>query len=121
MAGLTTSTSGGSPLIDLKQKALDLRLSRLKSEREFVGLRGKEISPEEAIEIENKRSAILSQLELEGVEIEKEYVELLRRSFGGLGIEVGGLINGCWLCKDCVTSTCLTCTVCKDCVISVSI
>jgi len=119
MARLVSSANEAPSLLDLRQKALELRINRLESEKEYLGLRGKEIVPEQAAEIENKHIALLHQLELEGAEIEQQYVVLLRRSLGNVGIEIGGGLwwdDRCFFCKDCVTAHCLTCTACQSCV-----
>lgn len=109
-----------SSLAKLQVRAADLRIAKIKAEKEFIDVMGKEASPEELAAIEKRRRLIRYQLELEGAEIEREFVEKYRSrlaglatKFPGLGLEAG---LGCPFCQTCVT-TCLECvTSCTHCV-----
>ena len=114
------SSKEESALIEIQLRAANLRLAKVKAEKEFLDLRGKEVTPEQASEIQKRRHAILYQLELEGAEIEKDFIEKYRSKLAGLGVRYPGLgldnISGCPFCTTCVTS-CLECvTSCTACV-----
>jgi hypothetical protein len=109
-----------SSLIKLEARAANLKVAKIKSEREFIDARGKKLTPAEQAAIQKRRHLILYQLELEGAEIERELVVAYRRKLEGLGMHFPGLglqtLNGCPFCTTCVTS-CLECvTSCTACV-----
>jgi hypothetical protein len=109
---------------ELQVRAVNLRLKKTNSEKEFIDLIGKEHSQEECREIELRRRKILHELELEGAKIEVEYVEkyrskVLGTSFGNIGDLQ--LFGTCIVCEKCITATCLNCTACSSCVLVSSI
>jgi tartrate dehydratase alpha subunit/fumarate hydratase class I-like protein len=109
-------------LTELLERSADLRLSRVKAEREFLKARGEALSKEEQAALEKKRHEILYQLELEGAEIERDFTEKYRARLAGLGSRFpglggGGLSLGCHIaCESCITSSCLTCVACASCI-----
>jgi hypothetical protein len=109
-----------SSLIKLEAKAAKLKIDKIKSEKEFIDVRGKELSSEEKAAIQKRRHLILFQLELEGAEIERELVVAYRRRLERLGMHFPGLgletVNGCPFCSNCVTSCTLCVTSCTACV-----
>lgn len=115
-------SSEESPLIDLFERSGQLRISRLKAEKEFITARGDDLSKEEQIALEKKRSEILYKLELEGAEIEQEFTEKYRTKFARLADRFPGLGGGrlslsCMVaCETCWTSSCLTCVACAVCI-----
>jgi hypothetical protein len=121
------SSKEESAIVEIQIRAANLRVQKVKAEKEFLDLLGTEISPEEMAAIQKKRLAILYQLELEGAEIEKEFVEKYRAKLAGLMVRYpgwgrwgGGLegTQGCPFCTQCVTSCteCVTsCTACVGC------
>ncbi len=115
------STQGEtSSFLDLKERILDLKTARIEGEKEFLGLRGKEISTEELNEIENKYQTLLYRLELDGVQIQQEHIQLLRKRFGDIGLGGAGdleFLDWCPFCEKCVTS-CTECIGCTHCVIA---
>ena len=109
-----------SPLIDLQVRAANLRIAKIKAEKEFIDARGKEVTPEEKAAIQKRRHLILYQLELEGAEIEHDFIEKYRSKIAGLAVRYPGLglegATGCPFCTTCITS-CLQCvTSCTACV-----
>ena len=107
-------------LIDLQLRAAALRISKIKAEKEFIDARGKEVTPEEKAAIQKRRHLILYQLELEGAEIEHDFIEKYRSKIAGLSVRYPGLglegTTGCPFCTTCITS-CLQCvTSCTACV-----
>ena len=125
MSRPTAPEEDDAALIDLQQKALDLRIAKLNSEKEFIGYPRRELSPEQASEVENKRSALFHQLEMDGAQLERQYLELLRSRMGSVGrpgeagadLLRGRLGGSCWFCDECVTAKCLTCTACQNCIL----
>lgn len=109
-------------LTHILERSAELRLARVKAEREFLKARGESLSKEEQAAIERKRSEILYQLELEGAEIEREFAEKYRARLAGLanrfpGLVGGGLAAGCHVfCDTCITSACMTCVACASCI-----
>jgi len=116
-----------SAIIEIQLRAANLRVSKFKAEKEFLDARGTEVSPEQMAAIEKKRKEILYQLEVEGAEIERDFIEKYRAKVAGLvirypwggagGITVEGTA-GCPFCTQCVTSCteCVTsCTACVGC------
>jgi len=72
--------------------------------------------------LQKRRHDILYQLELEGAEIERDFIEKYRSRLAGLVIRYPGLgldgVSGCPFCTQCVTSctVCVTsCTACIGC------
>lgn len=109
-----------SPIVEIQIRAANLRIAKVKAEKEFIDMVGKDVTPEEVSELQKKRYQILYQLELEGAEIERDFVEKYRARIAGLGIRYPGwgLENtlGCPFCTTCITS-CLQCvTSCTGCV-----
>jgi len=105
--------------IDLQLKAANLRLKKVKSEREFLELMGKKHSHEECLEIEKRRRNLLHELELEGAEIEAEYIEKYRSKILDISVDHPGqfqIFGKCIICSECITTTCLDCTACSSCV-----
>ena len=115
------SKEESSAIIEIQLRAANLRVAKVKAEKEFIDVLGSEISPEEMAVIQKKRHAILYQLELEGAEIERDFIEKYRSKLAGLVIRYPGLgglegTTGCPFCTTCVTS-CLECvTSCTSCV-----
>lgn len=109
-----------SSLAKLLVKGAELRISKVKSEKEFISIIGDELSREEKLAMEKKRCEILYQLELEGAEIELEFTEKYRSRLAGLVTRFPGvglsLEGGCWFCSTCVTTACLTCVACASCI-----
>jgi hypothetical protein len=116
------SSKEESAIIEIQVRAANLRVAKVKAEKEFLEVLGSEISPEQMAAIQKKRQAILYQLELEGAEIERDFVEKYRSRLAGLFIRYPGLGTegtfGCPFCTQCVTSCteCVTsCTACVGC------
>lgn len=109
-------------LKNLLERSAELRISRVKAEKDFIKARGEDLSKEEQVALERKRYEILYQLELEGAEIEREFTEKYRSRLAELGnrfpgLGGGGLSLGCHIaCETCVTSACLTCVACASCI-----
>lgn len=117
---MSESSREESAIAEIQLRAANLRVAKVKAEKEFIDLLGKEFTPEQAAEIQKRRNIILYQLELEGAEIERDFIERYRSKLVGLGIRYPGLglenISGCPFCTTCVTS-CLECvTSCTACV-----
>ena len=115
---MSESSREESAIIEIQLRAANLRIAKIKAEKEFIDLRGKEFTPEQAAEVQKRRHTILYQLELEGAEIERDFIEKYRSKLAGLGIHYPGLdlVSGCPFCTTCVTS-CLECvTSCTACV-----
>jgi hypothetical protein len=109
-----------SAITEIQLRAANLRIAKVKAEKEFIDARGKEVTPEEKAAIQKKRHQILYQLELEGAEIEREFIEKYRSKLAGLSVRYPGLnlegAAGCPFCTTCITS-CLECvTSCTACV-----
>ncbi|UFS68617.1 hypothetical protein LPW11_11920 [Geomonas sp. RF6] len=109
-----------SAIVEIQVRAANLRVAKVKAEKEFIELQGKEVTPEEKAAIEKKHRMILYQLELEGAEIERDFVEKYRSKIAGLSVRYPGLsidgVSGCPFCTTCITS-CLQCvTNCTACV-----
>jgi hypothetical protein len=105
----------------LEARAANLKLTRIKAERELIDARAKTITPERKPTIQNKRDMVLFQLELEGAQIERELVVAYRRKLSGLGMNFIGseglrTVRGCPFCTRCVTSCTLCVTSCTACV-----
>jgi hypothetical protein len=116
------SSKEESAIIEIQLRAANLRIAKVKAEKEFLDVLGSDISPEQAAAIQKKRQAILYQLELEGAEIERDFIEKYRSRLAGLIIRYPGLglegTLGCPFCTQCVTSCteCVTsCTACVGC------
>ena len=114
-----SSSSERSSLTDLLVKAADLRIAKVKAEKEAIESMGKELSQEEKGAIEKKRREIFYQLELEGAEIEREFAEKYRSKLAELGLKYPGLdlsgTVGNFFCDPCIA--CATCvTACIQCV-----
>ena len=111
-----------SALTNLLERSAELRVSRVKAEKDFIKARGEDLSEQERVALERKRYEILYQLELEGAEIEREFTEKYRTRLAGLanrfpGLGGGSLALGCHIaCETCVTSSCLTCVACAVCI-----
>ena len=104
---------------NLQIQAAKMRVKKIKAEEEFIKYVGEDLSREECIEIEKKRRKILHELEVEGADIELEYVAKYRNKLSGFQIGgIGGLhaFGTCIICEKCITSTCLDCTACSSCV-----
>jgi hypothetical protein len=105
----------------LETRAANLKLAKIKAQREFIDARGRTVRQEERPRIQKKRDMILFELELEGAEIERELVVAYRRRLSGLGFNFVGVeglqtATGCPFCTTCITS-CLECvTSCTACV-----
>lgn len=117
---MSESNRDESAIIEIQLRAANLRIAKIKAEKEFIDLRGQEFTPEQASEIQKRRHTILYQLELEGAEIERDFIEKYRSKLAGLGIRYPGLdlenVSGCPFCTTCITS-CLQCvTSCTACV-----
>jgi hypothetical protein len=67
-------------LAKLEARAANLKIAKIKSEREFIEARVKKVTLEEQAAIQKRRSMILFQLELEGAEIERALVEVYRHA-----------------------------------------
>lgn len=109
-----------SALTEIQLRAANLRIAKVKAEKEFIDVRGKEVSPEEKSAIQKRRHLILYQLEMEGAEIEHDFIEKYRSKLAGLAVRYPGLglegATGCPFCTTCITS-CLECvTSCTACV-----
>jgi len=106
----------------LEAKAANLKIAKIKSEREFIDARGKLQTPEQQAAIQKRRDSILFQLELEGAEIERELVVAYRRKFSALGVSYFGVeglrsAGGCFpICTTCTTACPICVTSCTDCV-----
>jgi len=118
------SSKEESAIVEIQLRAANLRLAKVKAEKEFLDARGTEVTPEQMAAIEKRRKEVLYQLELEGAEIEKDFIEKYRAKLAGLVIRYpwGGLglegTAGCPFCTQCVTSCteCVTsCTACVGC------
>jgi hypothetical protein len=109
-----------SSLIKLEARAANLRIAKIKAEKEFIDAKGRKITPEEQAAIQKRRHLILYQLELEGAEIERELVVAYRRKLAGLGIKFPGLglemRHGCDFCGICMSGCVLCVTSCTACV-----
>jgi hypothetical protein len=115
-----STVKSDAALTKLEARAANLKIAKIKSEREFIDARGKKVTPGAQAAIQKRRDTILFQLELEGAEIERELVVAYRRKLSGLGMTFLGLgletATGCPFCTTCVTS-CLECvTSCTACV-----
>jgi len=111
-----------SAITEIQLRAANLRIEKVKAEKEFLDALGTEITPEQMAALQKKRHAVLYQLELEGAEIERDFIEKYRAKLAGLIIRYPGLglggIEGCPFCTACVTSCteCVTsCTACIGC------
>jgi hypothetical protein len=115
-----SSSNERSLLIDLQVRAADLRIAKVKAEKEAIETMGKDLSPEEKAAIEKRRREILYQLELEGAAIEREFVEKYRGSLAELLIKYPGLSldANAWCPFNCTTciSSCTNCLTCTNCV-----
>ena len=116
-----SSSSERSPLTDLQVRAADLRIAKVKAEKEAIESMGKELSQEEKGAIEKKRREIFYQLELEGAAIERDFVEKYRGSLAELLTKHPGLNldANAWCPFNCTTciSLCRSCvTLCTNCV-----
>jgi hypothetical protein len=104
-----------SSIVEIQMRAANLRIAKIKAEKEFIDVIGKEVSPEEVAELKKRRQTILYQLEMEGAEIERDFIEKYRSKLAGLVIRYPGMglenALGCPFCDQCVTS-------CKECVTS---
>jgi hypothetical protein len=119
------SSKEESAIIEIQLRAANLRVAKVKAEKEFLDAQGSEISPEQMAALQKRRHDILYQLELEGAEIERDFVEKYRSRLAGLMIRYPGLgglgldgVSGCPFCTQCVTSctVCVTsCTACIGC------
>jgi hypothetical protein len=111
-------------LTNLLERSAELRVARVKAEREFLHSRGERetLTKEQQAALEKKRQEVLYQLELEGADIEREFTEKYRARLAGLGnrfpgLGGGGLSLGCHIaCESCITSSCLTCVACASCI-----
>ena len=67
-----------SAVIAIQTRGANLRIAKVKAEKEFLDVLGKgeELSPAKKAALQKKRNATLYQLELEGAEIERDFVEL---------------------------------------------
>ena len=63
-----------SGFADLQVRAANLRIKKIDDEKEFIGKAGKDLSVEECLALEKKRRKLLHALEVEGAEIEHEYI-----------------------------------------------
>jgi hypothetical protein len=118
-----STSKGPSPLTGLQVRAADLRIAKVKAEKEFIETMGKELSDKEKAALEKKRREILYQLEMEGAVIEREFVEKYRSRLAGLSINFPGLSldANAWCPFNCTTciSSCPTCvTSCTHCITS---
>ena len=118
-----SSSSKRSSLTDLQVRAKDLRIAKVKAEKEAIEAMGKELSQEEKGAIEKKRREILYQLELEGAVIEREFVERYRGRLAELLAKYPGLSldANAWCPFNCTTciSSCRNCvSPCTNCVSS---
>ena len=108
-----------SSLSNLAVRAADLRIAKIKGEKEFIETMGKELSPEEKAAIEKKRREIFYQLELEGAQIEREFAEKYRSRMAELGLRYPGLdlsTVGNFFCDICITSCAVCVTSCTHCI-----
>jgi hypothetical protein len=108
-------------LNDLQVRAAELRIAKVKAEKEAIDSIGKELSLQEKAAIEKRRQEILYQLELEGALIEKEFVETYRSRLAGLPGKYPGLTldANAWCPFNCTTciSSCTNCvSPCPNCV-----
>jgi hypothetical protein len=108
-------------LAKLEARAANLKMAKIKAEREFIDARAKKVAPDEQPTIQKRRDLVLFQLELEGAEIERDLVVAYRRRLSRLGMNFLGIhglqtATGCPFCTTCITS-CLECvTSCTACV-----
>ena len=109
-------------LADLLIRSADLRIAKIKAEKEAIEVMGKELSLEEKAAVQKRRYEILYQLELEGATIEREFVEKYRSKlarlsirYPGLGIDVAAWCPGS--CHVCISS-CSECVACAHCITS---
>lgn len=105
-------------LAELHLRAMNLRQSKIKSEEKFLEI---PCEPKAREDLEKKRREILLQLETEGTQIERDFLEQYRMKLIGPLLNSGLSASDMWAatcglgCTSCITpcTHCVTdCTVC---------